>query len=29
LKVGDKSKIKLMAMNDPDLKPLWDEIGEL
>lgn len=31
--IGRKTKcfdqIRLMALNDPDLKPLWDQIGEL
>lgn len=26
LKVGDRDKIKRMALDDPDLKPLWEEI---
>ncbi|MBI4663563.1 MAG: tetratricopeptide repeat protein [Verrucomicrobia bacterium] len=26
LEAGDKSSIKLMALSDPDLKPLWMEI---
>src|SRR5258708_7092119 len=24
---GDAKSIKLMALDDPDLKPLWDRIG--
>jgi tetratricopeptide (TPR) repeat protein len=28
LLIGDKEKIKRMALDDPDLKPLWDEIRE-
>jgi tetratricopeptide (TPR) repeat protein len=27
--VGDSKKIKLMALGDPDLEPLWKEIGSL
>ena len=27
-KIGDPSKIKLMAMNDPDLEPLWNVIRQ-
>jgi predicted Zn-dependent protease len=27
-KLGDPKKIKLMALEDPDLKPLWREIGQ-
>lgn len=26
IKIGDKEKIRQMALNDADLKPLWDEI---
>jgi hypothetical protein len=26
IKLGDKEKIKRMALDDPDLQPLWDEI---
>jgi hypothetical protein len=26
LKAGDREKIKQMALDDPDLEPLWDEI---
>lgn len=26
LRVGDKAKIKEMALDDPDLRPLWEEI---
>lgn len=29
LKIGDKAKIKEMALNDPDLEPLWAEIRDL
>jgi len=29
LKLGDKDKIKQMALDDPDLEPLWDEIKKL
>ena len=29
LAVGDKDQIKKMALNDPDLKPLWDEIAAM
>ena len=29
LKAGDKQKIKQMALEDPDLEALWDEIREL
>jgi hypothetical protein len=29
LKTGGKSKIKEMALDDPDLQPLWDEIKKL
>lgn len=28
-KLGDPRKIKTMALEDPDLKPLWREIGEI
>jgi len=28
-KVGDKTQIKAMALDDPDLQPLWDEIRKL
>ena len=28
LKIGDKDKIKQMALDDPDLKPLWSEIAQ-
>jgi len=27
--IGGKEKVKAMALNDPDLKPLWDEIRQL
>jgi hypothetical protein len=27
-KLGDPKKIKLMALDDPDLEPLWREIGQ-
>jgi hypothetical protein len=23
------NKVKLMALNDPDLEPLWKELGEM
>ena len=26
---GDPKKIRSMALEDPDLKPLWREIGEI
>jgi len=26
LKIGDKQRIKRMALDDPDLRPLWEEI---
>jgi hypothetical protein len=26
LKLGDKQKVKAMALDDPDLEPLWEEI---
>jgi tetratricopeptide (TPR) repeat protein len=29
LKMGDKQKIKQMALDDPDLQPLWQEIRKL
>ena len=29
LKIAGKSKIKQMALDDPDLEPLWDEIKKL
>ena len=29
LKVGDKDKIKQMALDDPDLQPVWEEIRKL
>jgi Flp pilus assembly protein TadD len=29
LKLGDKEAIKKMALDDPDLQPLWDEIRQL
>jgi hypothetical protein len=29
LSLGEKSQFKRMALNDPDLKPLWDEFREL
>ena len=29
LKIGGKEKIKRMALGDPDLQPLWDEIRQL
>ena len=27
--LGDEKEIKLMALDDPDLKPFWAEIGEI
>ncbi len=27
--LGDASKMKLMALDDPDLESLWAEIGKL
>lgn len=27
--IGDSKKIKLMALDDPDLEPLWKEIGSV
>jgi tetratricopeptide (TPR) repeat protein len=27
--VGDGSKVKLMALADPDLEPLWDKIAQI
>lgn len=27
--IGDKKQIKLMAVNDADLKPLWEEIPQM
>ena len=29
LKIGGKEKMKQMALGDPDLQPLWDEIRQL
>jgi tetratricopeptide (TPR) repeat protein len=29
LKLGGKEKVKQMALDDPDLEPLWDEIRKL
>jgi tetratricopeptide (TPR) repeat protein len=29
LKIGDKEKIKQMALEDSDLQPLWEEIREI
>jgi hypothetical protein len=26
-KAGDRKELKRMAMADPDLKPLWEELG--
>jgi len=26
--IGDATKIKLVALEDPDLEPLWAKIGE-
>jgi Flp pilus assembly protein TadD len=28
LRTGDASRIKQMALNDPDLEPMWDEIKQ-
>ncbi len=28
VKIGGKEKIKQMALVDPDLKPLWEEIKQ-
>jgi tetratricopeptide (TPR) repeat protein len=27
--IGDSKQLKLMALNDPDLEPLWRKIGEI
>ena len=27
--LGEKNQFKLMALRDPDLKPLWDELRQL
>ena len=27
--IGDKKELKLMALNDADLKPLWEEIPKM
>jgi tetratricopeptide (TPR) repeat protein len=27
--LGDAKKVKLMALDDPDLEPFWAEIGEM
>ena len=27
--LGDPKKVKMMALDDPDLEPLWAEIGEI
>ena len=27
--IGDSKRLKLMALDDPDLEPLWNNIGEL
>jgi tetratricopeptide (TPR) repeat protein len=27
--IGDPAKLKLMALDDPDLEPLWKQIGEI
>jgi hypothetical protein len=27
--VGDASKVKLMALADPDLRPLWERIAKI
>ena len=29
LAIGDKKQLKLMALNDADLKPLWEEIRQM
>ena len=29
LVIGGKEKIKRMALQDPDMEPLWPEIGQL
>jgi len=29
LDIGDPKKLKLMALDDPDLEPLWRDIGEI
>ena len=29
IQLGDKEKIKRMALDDPDLQPMWDEIKKL
>jgi tetratricopeptide (TPR) repeat protein len=29
IKIGDRHKIKRMALDDPDLRPLWEEIRQL
>jgi len=29
LKIGGKLTVKKMALSDPDLKPLWEEIGQV
>ena len=29
IKAGDKARIKEMALDDPDLEPLWEEIRSL
>jgi hypothetical protein len=27
--IGDSKQLKLMALDDPDLEPLWREVGEI
>jgi hypothetical protein len=27
IEMADPKEVKLMALNDPDLKPLWKELG--
>jgi hypothetical protein len=29
LKIGDKARIKQMALDDPDLQPIWEDIRKL
>lgn len=29
IEIADRNEVKLMALHDPDLEPLWKEIGEL
>jgi hypothetical protein len=28
-KLGDATKMKLAALGDPDLQPLWEKIGDI